>query len=726
MTDSPDPSQSVFSDVTAQTITVGSITQTINYQQRPKALSTAIDRGLPLIIEERWQTRSQEAVLKGYFAESQIRLVGLYAAGGYGKSALAARVYQDAAGFKQKLWANFKEPAPFAIFGRWLIETLLGVEKYAQVRELYERDSPDELVIKSLNLLRESRYLLVLDNLETLFQSSELWQPYGAFLAEWLGSGGGGTILLTSQYQLELPTATWRWESVQGLTIAQGIALLQSQQIEGSDEDLKKFVQAADGHPLLLQLAASLLKREHLADYEPATIYRLQQDDASMLYEVKELHRGDPEACVGAILDRSFAQLDPPWLQSLLWRSSVLRHRFGLDVAQGMVDETVTLAELRKLARWSFLQESRQGESGRFEFLPLIQRYLQQGARKQKELESGHERAIEFFWNNRKPWTGNFEDCREQLEAFYHHCELGHYAEAYRVMATCVNILERQGYYAKLVPIYEQLTQQWQPDDEKEIRNLGWAWTRLGSTYRSLGQYRAAIKAHEQAQQLFLRIGDRGGEANSLGNLGNAYDSLGQYQRAIEFHQQSLDIKREIGDRGGEANSLGNLGNAYQSLGQYQRAIEFHQQSLDIDREIGDRGGEAKSLGNLGNVYARLKQYGKAINLQEKSLAIKCELGDRHGEAQSLQSLAQLYQACGRVKEGFAAGQAATLIFQELNLPLEAWTLPRWIKSFVKFAQQGKWQLVICFVAGFFAFPFLLTLLLTLTLWRFTFGRFRR
>jgi len=161
-------------------------------------------------------------------------------------------------------------------------------------------------------------------------------------------------------------------------------------------------------------------------------------------------------------------------------------------------------------------------------------------------------------------------------------------------------------------------------------------------------------------------------------------------------------------------------------LGQYQRAIEFHQQSLDIKREIGDRGGEANSLGSLGIAYARLKQYGKAIDLQEQCLAIRCEIGDRHGEGYSLQSLAQSYQACGRVREGFAAAQAATQIFQELELPLEVWTSPNWIKSFIKFAQRGKWHLVTCFIVGFLAFPFLLAFILTITLWRFTFGRFRR
>ena len=283
MTDNPSPSISAFSDVTAQTITVGNITQTINYQQRSKALSTTIDSGLPFVIEERWQTRAQEAVLHNYFADAQVRLVELCAAGGYGKSALAARVYRQATGFEKKLWANFQEPASFDTFARWVIQQVIGEEKYALVRETYERDSAEELVIKSLNVLRGTRCLLVLDNLETLFQSSQLWKHYGEFLAGWLASGEGGTILLTSQYRLELPTGAWRWETVKGLTDLQGMALLKAQNVEGSEEDLAAFVEATGGHPLMLQLAASWLRRSQVADYEPAAIYRVQKDDLSLL-----------------------------------------------------------------------------------------------------------------------------------------------------------------------------------------------------------------------------------------------------------------------------------------------------------------------------------------------------------------------------------------------------------------------------------------------------------
>ena len=48
-----------------------------------------------------------------------------------------------------------------------------------------------------------------------------------------------------------------------------------------------------------------------------------------------------------------------------------------------------------------------------------------------------------------------------------------------------------------------------------------------------------------------------------------------KFREALILWEAALEIYREIGDRRGEASSLGNLGLAYYSLGQYERAIAF-------------------------------------------------------------------------------------------------------------------------------------------------------
>ena len=82
-----------------------------------------------------------------------------------------------------------------------------------------------------------------------------------------------------------------------------------------------------------------------------------------------------------------------------------------------------------------------------------------------------------------------------------------------------------------------------------------------------------------------VKIVDRRGEGNALGNLGLAYSDLGEYQKAIEYYEQALEIAREIGDKQGEGNALCNLGVAYDFLGEYQKAIKYHTQYLEIARK---------------------------------------------------------------------------------------------------------------------------------------------
>jgi tetratricopeptide (TPR) repeat protein len=103
-----------------------------------------------------------------------------------------------------------------------------------------------------------------------------------------------------------------------------------------------------------------------------------------------------------------------------------------------------------------------------------------------------------------------------------------------------------------------------------------------------------------------------------------------------------LEITKEIGDRNGEAKSLGNLGIAYYSLGQYQQAIQFQQQSLEITKEIGDRNGEANSLHNLGLALKELGRRGESIEAFNASRKIYEQLGLYHMIKNSSKSFAPL------------------------------------------------------------------------------------
>ena len=106
-------------------------------------------------------------------------------------------------------------------------------------------------------------------------------------------------------------------------------------------------------------------------------------------------------------------------------------------------------------------------------------------------------------------------------------------------------------------------------------------------------------------------------EADRLLQQGTQQLQRGQIREAIESWQKALTIYQEIGDRRGEAYSLGNLGIAYNSLSQHEKAIEFLEQVLSIFQEMGDGQSVTASLIGLGEAYSNLSEYEKAIELQQ-------------------------------------------------------------------------------------------------------------
>ncbi len=553
-----------------------------------------------------WQGRVEEInKLRQWFADKNVRLIGIEGIGGTGKSMLAAKIYEEIKGFPKRFWADVSSGA--IIFSDLARRVLTEFGCRVPEKEL-------ELVNALVQCLRSGQYLLVIDNLESLLQSDGQWrsQFYSEFFRTWIEYGGGSKIIVTTRERPKLKG--FEWLPLKGLKKQEGASLLRELGIQG---ELEAFAELVDGHPLLLTLVADLIKGEYpqdpnlerLADLGLGNLRELLTDPRV----VGPHHRKDVGMVL--VLDASFERLfdwQKIWLQNLsVYRGAFDREAamavfpqpsesYPLPVARGEVEQ-----ELKKLLKRSLLEE-KLNHKRQLTFQPLVLEYVRYKAGDQTE---AHRRAIDYYSSQVKgqPWQ-TIDDLKEYLEIFYHWCQLGEYDSAFDAIGICNDFLMLRGYYTVQVELYGQLVAAWQQTDARENWKYSASLTSLGNAYNYLGQYQQGIDFHQQSLKITREIGDRDGEARSLTGLGIAYRSLGQYQQGIDFHQQSLEIEREIGDRDGEAASLNNLGNAYNSLGQYQTAIEFYQQSLEIERDIGDRNGEAASLGNLGIAYRSLGQ----------------------------------------------------------------------------------------------------------------------
>jgi tetratricopeptide (TPR) repeat protein len=617
-------------------------------QQRVAVIG--LDPIVPEHVAAKWiDRRLVQAELLGRI-EAQAKLIELVAVGGFGKSLLATWLFHQVKdGFDRSLWLNFRKVPTFNEFARWVLQEIGFLIDDPRVTN-------EALITELVYRLTEKRCLLVLDQLEAVQESPDL-ESFGEFLRTWRQRGHKSVVVITTRSSNIVATEANDRLDLAGFTEAEGADFLCRQGV-GAEEAgaMETLVQVAEGHPFLLNLAASWLRQEAGG----------MIDQVGLNFFAGLFRRCRKEAKVEELFRRLFEDL-PERLQRLLLGVVVYRDAFGLEMARVMLSD-VGLEDLRSLVSAGFLAV----KGDRWFLHPLTGNLIKQELRTIDRHRESHQKAISYFTSNIKQSAEIIKnkDCTEELEIFYHHCELGEYALANRIMNSCVRFLEKRGYYLDLLPIYEQLTLSWsQTDAEENKQELGWAWTQLGILYYQLGHYQSAITTHQQAQIEFKELNFSEGMASSLGNLGIVYQSLGDYQKSIYFHQQSLAIQHDIGDINGEASSLCNLGCAYFSLGNYQKAIYFHQQSLAIRRDIGDINGEASSLCNLGSISHLLGDYQKAVDFQQQSLTIYRDIGYVYGESFSLMNLGTVHHSIGKYQKAIDYYHQSLSIQREISDP---------------------------------------------------------
>ncbi|WP_339377922.1 NB-ARC domain-containing protein, partial [Calothrix sp. NIES-2100] len=438
-----------------------------------------------------WQGRKTEIVqIQQWLTDENTFLIGIEGIGGAGKSMLAAKIYEEIAGFPKRFWADVSNGASFSDLAR-------------QVLSEFGFPVPEEeaqLVEALVRCLRSGEFLLIIDNLESLLQPNRQWGSlfYDEFFNDWVEFGGNSKVIVTTRERPELKG--FEWLPLKGLLVDEGVALLTELGIRG---DLAEFVELVDGHPLLLRLVGDLLKEEYPQDPDLKRLADLGLGNLRQLLtdpQVVGVHRRENVGMV-LVLDASFNRLNE--LQKALL--------LNISVYRGAVDSAAAVAvlpgnsaaeiegELRNIVKRSLLVEKLNGKR-RFEFQPVVLEYVRYKAGNQTE---AHQQAIDYYRSiaKKKPWKTK-DDVKEYLEIFHHFYQLQDYDSAFDTLWICDDFLTLRGYYAYQVELYGQLVSKWEEIGDKENWNYDASLTLLGNAYNSLGQYPQAINFHQQSLEI--------------------------------------------------------------------------------------------------------------------------------------------------------------------------------------------------------------------------------
>ena len=327
--------------------------------------------------------RTQELdQLQQWVISDRTRLVTILGMAKIGKTALAVRlVKQISLEFDVVIWRSLRyAPTLDDLLGE-LISILSSSQTFPQttVKRIFEL----------IECFRKVRCLVVLDEMETLFQEGQLagsyregYQIYGELLRQ-VGELAHSSclIILSREEPLEIALQAGTTQPVRVLRL-QGLSETGSQELIGAivpsltiqSENIDRLIRHCNGNPLLLRLAVQRVQELFEGDLEQFYLH----------YEVL-LGKFDESVWIGEFLNfvfgEQFERLSPD--EGKVFKSlALLPEKPSREQLQSQIqwvgDHTKLLKTWRSLERRSFLHKA--SESGEIYYIvnPIVRQYIKQ------------------------------------------------------------------------------------------------------------------------------------------------------------------------------------------------------------------------------------------------------------------------------------------------------------------------------------------------------------
>ena len=248
--------------------------------------------------------RTEElATLETWIQVNRCRLVGMLGIGGIGKTALAVKIAQHLREqFEYLIWRSLRNAPP--------LETLLR----ELVPFLSNQQETEAKMGKLVQCLRDSRCLVILDNMEAIFQAGERageyrpgYQEYGELLTLVGETAHQSCLLLTSR---EKPAELATFEGIElgvralqlGGSESASLALIQASGLVGSKEQQQELGVRYSCNPLAIKIVATSI--QELFDGE---IGEFLEQDTAVFNGIQKL------------LDQQFNRLSPLEQTIMYW-----------------------------------------------------------------------------------------------------------------------------------------------------------------------------------------------------------------------------------------------------------------------------------------------------------------------------------------------------------------------------------------------------------------------
>ena len=609
------------------------------------------------------------------------RLITLTGSGGVGKTRLSIKV-------GEQVLENYPD-------GVWLVELapildpMLVPHTTAMVIGLREEQQGPVIDMLS-DYLRDKQTLLLLDNCEHLLEACAQFAdqllklcPHLKILAtsrEPLGILGEAIYPVPSLALPDAQNLLVDFRDCESVRLFEERAQLAQMSFSLTTENasaVAKICTYLDGIPLAIELAAariSTFSAEQIA---------LRLDKSFSLFTTGNRAALPRHQTLKSAIDWSYDLLSPTE-QSLFQRLSVFVNGWTLESAECICSDTSIKSEtvmdlLTQLINKSLVIAQEEHAKRRYRMLETVRQYAQEKLLASGDPETYYDAHLNYFLKlaeeaelhlkgaEQVKWINQLEEELDNMRLALERA-LGintNQEEALKLSSALWRFWQRSMRASEGRTYLARLLNQAPTGNAGESIAYARALTAAGALAYFQSDYESAGAFRQRALDLFRKLGDPNGVADSLLGLGNIALSQGTYEGARSMYEESLAIRQKLGQREPLSGTLGNLGLIAYSVGDYITAHSLEMESYTIFQEFGNKAGMGFALNLLGNIARRQGDLQAARSYHEESIACCEQAGDQWGFANALNGLADVALAEGDLSAAYSLCRDALHLHRE-------------------------------------------------------------
>ncbi len=491
-------------------------------------------------------------------------------------------------------------------------------DKLGSTRELSSFATDEDKGDHLAELLLQQRTVLVLDGLEPLQHAGkgmrgELKDRAMRQLLKNLAGQNNGLCIITTRIAVhELSDRAHAIShDLQNLAPADGVKLLQSLGVRGSDKEMEKAVSEYGCHALALSLLGNVLRLRHDGDVlKRDTLKELVKQDGNkesrhafkVMQAYEEWFSDNPELAPELALLHLLGLFDHPIekeVLQVLWDAQIPNLTAGI-AADDWLEAITTLREEHHLLSQHVDTDMNGSVGGQLDCHPLIREYFGQRLRETQPdaWHEAHARLYDYYkalpeklYGKEMPVT--LEEMQPLFSAVAHGCAAGlHQQVINKIYWPRIQRADEYFIYRKLGAFSDDLTAlvhffatPWHipitdlmNTDQASI--LNWA----GSDLLALGRLCEALESMQAAVDISMKQENWGEVAANTSNLselqlilGDVAAALSSGQRSVDYADQSKKLFERMMVRTTHADALHQAGRTMLAIELFNEAEQFQQ-----------------------------------------------------------------------------------------------------------------------------------------------------